>query len=707
MSTSEDGESTAKDPSIATISEKFELLKVKFLAILEDRFFGNLKHDWRKEGCTSDQRDDSIPSYHSLSEESGSYLMLDGKKVSFEWFRLALAGVSQPEPEPTSVLVVPSVAEVPDLTYDNPYAVGTPAEMAALTQAKDRFHTHRTRGREGMRKRLLVEDVPFDKETLGVKHKHPSMLATQLDAHYWSETTYRPRIRNFMRVDAIHKLRDDSRRQFETCYRKEYLFEKTEVEKAEKQYHKDLHERSAELLQAIRVIRQQRFSSSMRVLDKVKPCYEETVRLEAKYRDCQRQMVGLWNQVIRLESIWFRRLKYQNFLYLIMPKQWREEHDWIHKNEEGKLEGYPESISKRDVVNLRNLDGTNDIWAVKEFFEKEYLEKDKPLHPAFEDSASLMEGVAELDVNSMTLLSRLNLLSWVKVGAEKEAHKVNVFYEKTIQNLRYSIEDLVQRTDRCEERSKRLKHMFNDLAQEPLRACVENEQTRSIETLLYVLYKQLLPPDQRENALRFSGTESFMYIFDVFTQMLADFDKIPPKLLHSVEKKVRFQRKQKLRAAQRAAELDHRHNLVAIQLQRSLAPPYVRPPRTGKLPRSRLKKKPVPVVVVPPVVTKLDKIFCTAFGENVTMTSAERRNLEMDMTFRNYCAIQYDHFLRTLGYEPEYDFETEVQLRDGPEIDRFKRIELVPKVMQRMAKWDALQETLKQRLLARISETDT
>ncbi|XP_021710431.1 uncharacterized protein LOC110679586 [Aedes aegypti] len=696
MSSEEDDSSSKSSvPSKDSNYEQFEILKSKFLEILEDRFFGNLKHNWRK--GEQEKQTQSLPSFESLSDESGSYLILDGKKISFDWFRQALAKTT---PEREVLEVLPShVGSIEKIDFESPYMVGTPEQMAPLLQAEDRFHTHRSRAKDGMRDRLLVEDKTFEEETTGREFKHHSKLATQFDPHYRSEISYRPRIRNFTRVDAIHKMREASRNQFETYYRKEYLFEKTEVQKAEKQYHQQLHERCAEMIQALRVVRQQRFSQSMRVMDKVKPCYEETARLEKELRDRQQQMVGLWNKVIKLESIWVRRLKYQNFMYLIMPKGWREEHDWIHMNEDGKLEGYPESISNRNVVNLRNLDGKNDIWAVKEFFEREYVEKNKPVHAAFETSQSLLEGVAELDVNSITLLNRLNMLNWTKVEAEKNTKDILNNYNKLIGNLRYSIQDLLAKKESYERRSAELKKVFHEWVKDPLRECISSEKNRNVETLLYVLYKNLLPLDQRQNALRFSGTESFTYVSNVILQLLAEFDKIPSEVIQFVEKRVRFAHMRKMKAAERAAEEDHRHKLLAIQLKRSLAPPYVKPPRKGKLPRSRLKKKPPPKPISPPKETKLDRIFKLGFGEHATLSDTERKNLEIDLVYGNFCSVRFEQYLRSIGYEPEYDFVSMVEQRDGPETKFMKRKELIPLVLSRVKRWEAYQEKLKQKLL--------
>ncbi|XP_065084153.1 uncharacterized protein LOC135706465 [Ochlerotatus camptorhynchus] len=688
-------------PSKESIAEKFELLKSKFLTILEQRFFGNLKHDWSK-SAEVDPQDQSLSSFVSLSDDSGSYLIMEGKKISFDWFRNALArSASDSESEATAL---PVAVAKPKVKIETPFQVGTPEQMAALMQVEDRFHTHKSRARQGMRGRLLVEDVPFEEEILGIEKKYPSKLATQVDLHYRNEISHRPRIRNFVRSDSMHKLREASRKQFETFYRKEYLYEQSKFLKAERLQHKKFDESLEEISEALRKVMWQRFSQSQREVDSLKPCLDETARLEKEFRDRQPEMDALWNGVIKMERTWAERIKCQNFLYLIMPNPWRKEYDWIHRDEQGELEGYPESIANRSIVNLRSPHENNDIWAVKEFFEKEYLEKDKPIYAVFEDSSSLLRGIDALDVNLMTLLSRLNVLNWAETEAKKEAEDVKKHYDRMIENLQFAIHDLTDRKVRCENRTAQLKDVLNRLAKDPLWECVANERTRNLDTLLYVLYKNLLPRDQQDSALKFSGTESFSYVFNLITQLLTELDKIPPKFIKSADRQVRFEHKHMMNEARRAAKEDHRQRQMAIQLKRCLAPPYVRPPRTGKLPRSRLKKKPAPEVVVPSTETKFDRIFRLGFGEHAIMTEAERRGMQVNSIYQNYSSVQFDHFLRSIGYEPVYDFVSKVEERDGPETNFFQRKELIPHVLRRMKRYDEYQEKLKQKMFKRMTE---
>ncbi|XP_035912969.1 uncharacterized protein LOC118512529 [Anopheles stephensi] len=707
-----EGSDTSKVPSVDSFRERVEKLRAKYQDILQEGFFRNLQHDWlHQQAAEPDLTQASDTStLDCLSDASGSFIVLNGRKFPLEFFRDISPKVEETSPPKESVRKSSSVEqhELQELDdYSNPYVVPTPDRIAQRNARKSRFHTARSRGCQDVRQRLHVEELPFDEEMLGPTKsaKFQSRLATQLDAHYRNELTYRPRIRNFMRIDAIHNLRESGRRQFETYYRQEYIVGQTRKQNIENDCYQQLAARCTELREAVRTIRQERFSATMRVLDVVKPYFETSAQLEARLKELQTRMTSLWNQVVRLESIWVQRLKLQNFLYLIMPKEWRERNDWIHQDDEGQLESYPISISRRDTVNIRNIDDGNDIWAVKRFFEQQYLAKNKPVHEAFTSPAELLDGVAELNTNSMTLLSRLDLMNWVKSNAEMESEKVQRNFANQIQAIRRFIRDMDERRKFYERRTVELKQLFDELVQGPLQDAIHNVRNREIESLVTVVYSKLLPAKERDEgtSVRLSGVTCFAFIFEMVLQLLADFDQMPAALLHSIEHKVRFRRRRRMIQAVRAAEEEHRISQLAVQLRRGLATPYKKPDHKVKPPRSRLRRKEVPVVVEKPHVTKLEEIFRLAFGEDATMTPEERRNFEIDMIYQNYCSVQFDHFLRMIGYEPDYDVVSRVQQRDGPEENFFKRKELIPRVLRKLQQWQHMQQMLRERLFQRMS----
>uniref|UniRef100_A0A182NF37 Uncharacterized protein n=1 Tax=Anopheles dirus TaxID=7168 RepID=A0A182NF37_9DIPT len=713
MSSSEGSEISAPStvPSVDSIQQRVEQLRTKYQDILQEGFFRNLEHDWLHQEAAEPNLPEApsdASTFECLSDASGSFIILNGRKFPLEFFRDASPKHETTAPKAPVERESPNSHEqLEQSDYHNPYVVPTSEQIALRNARKSRFHTARSRARQDVKQRLHVDDVPFDAELLGPSKltKCQSRLATQLDPHYRNEITYRPRIRNFMRIDAIHNLRESARRQFETYYRQEYIVGQRRKQAIENDCYEQLAERCTELAEAVRTIRQERFSATMRVLDTVKPYFETSAQLETKLKELQTRMISHWNQVVRLESIWVRRTKLQNFLYLIMPKDWRERNDWMHQDSEGQLESYPASISRRDLVSIREIDDGNDIWAVKRFYEEQYLAQNKPLHEAFTNSAELLHGVAELNTNSMTLLSRLDLMNWVKSNAEMESDRVQQNFSNRIQAIRRFIRDMDERRRFYEKRTVELRQMFDRLIQGPLKAAIQNERNREIESLVAVVYSKLLPPGERDegSSIRLSGVTCFGFIFEMVLQLLADFDQLPAAIVHSVEHKVRTRRRRRMIQAVRAAEEEHRISQLAMQLRRGLAPPYKKPDHKIKPARSRLRRKEVPVVEEKRRVSKLDELFRVAFGDDATMTADERHNFEINMIYQNYYSVQFDHFLRMIGYEPDYDMVSRVLQREGPEEHFFKQKELIPRVLKKLQQYQHVQQMLRARMFRRMS----
>uniref|UniRef100_A0A182JIG5 Uncharacterized protein n=1 Tax=Anopheles atroparvus TaxID=41427 RepID=A0A182JIG5_ANOAO len=703
-------------PSNGSFRQRVENLREKYRDIVQEGFFRNLQHDWLHRTEAAEPNVGPAPSatstYECQSDQSGSFIVLNGRKFPLEFFRRPATRLAD-EPRSEQIDGLEKTRQQvhgPQEDYRNPYAVPTREQIAARNASHSRFHTARSRGREAVRQRLHVEDLPLDAELLGPTGggKFRTRLATQLDAHYRNELAYRPRIRNFMRTGAIHNLRESGRRQFETFFRQEYLVGQERKHQTEDECYRELAERCTELQQAVRTIRQERFSATMRVLDTLKPYFEKSAQLERRLKELQGRMSALWNLVVRLESVWVRRLKLQNFLYLIMPKEWRERYDWIHRDAAGQLESYPESIAQRNVVNIRDIDAGNDIWAVKRFYEEQFLAKDKPTYSAFANPSELLHGVAKLNTNSMTLLSRLDLMNWVKTNAETDSEKMQRAFADKIQSIRGFIQDTDERRKFYERRAQELRQLFEQLVEGPLKDSVHHVRYREIESLVTVAYGRLRPADTRagessSSSVKLSGVTCFAFIFETVLQLLADFDRLPAELVGSIEQTVRFRRRRAMRQAVKAAEEEHRISQLAVQLRRALAPPYVKPDHKIKPPRSRLRRKEAPADVMERV-SKLDEIFRLAFGDGATMTPDERRNFEIDMIYQNYCSVRFDHFLRTIGYEPDYGGVSRVQERDGPEENFFKRKELIPRVLYKLQQWEHVQQLLRERLFRKMSK---
>lgn len=127
------------------------------------------------------------------------------------------------------------------------------------------------------------------------------------------------------------------------------------------------------------------------------------------------------------------------------------------------------------------------------------------------------------------------------------------------------------------------------------------------------------------------------------------------------------------------------------QLKKNLAPPSrtQRPP--GKLPRSILTKPERKVVVKRAAPSELDKLFVRAFTSNdedvLRLQSSE--NFEILRSLQFHCIpFHFDHFLRLNDYLPSYDFKTQIELRDGDEMKRFRYEDVLDDVYRLLAVWE-------------------
>ncbi|EDX15358.1 GD12025 [Drosophila simulans] len=54
----------------------------------------------------------------------------------------------------------------------------------------------------------------------------------------------------------------------------------------------------------------------------------------------------------------------------------------------------------------------------------------------------------------------------------------------------------------------------------------------------------------------------------------------------------------------------------------------------------------------------------------------------------------FDHFLKLNGYTPNYNFRTNVDMRDGPEFSRLKVREVLPDVLARLENWETMHKKI-------------
>lgn len=153
------------------------------------------------------------------------------------------------------------------------------------------------------------------------------------------------------------------------------------------------------------------------------------------------------------------------------------------------------------------------------------------------------------------------------------------------------------------------------------------------------------------------------------------------------------------KVSKEAVLVEHRIEQEMKELHQNLAPPYKKPKREGKLTRSVIKKK---TIKIPKKITRISNrtlFFYNAFHEEEPVTQLEmaRASLNIMETIQeSIVPFYFDHFLILNGYVPNYNFRTQVDARDGPEINRLKKRSIIPEVMSQLEKWEQIREKIKE-----------
>jgi len=170
---------------------------------------------------------------------------------------------------------------------------------------------------------------------------------------------------------------------------------------------------------------------------------------------------------------------------------------------------------------------------------------------------------------------------------------------------------------------------------------------------------------------------------------------LPSKTARAIEEKTRKKRAYLMRQSERACALENRIELVMTQMTRNMGPPFVKPKRVGKLPRSYYTPKKRIIKEEPIVIPSKALLFLDAFTDE-TMGDVHLEGTEaidiLNSIEDNCIPFYFDHFLQLHDYFPIYDFQTKIQMREGSEESRFFYQDVVSDVIKGVKHWEARRE---------------
>lgn len=653
---------------------------------MEGHYLEELKEDLQSiESCLTSL---SSSQCTNLSNDSGSFLIAENTKIPLDYLRKSLVPFEEMKRTRLQVVPIDPDKEEKSPFRTVPYA-GQLKEQLAMAAPTDSFFTFNTRLQNGMRQRLEVKPIDRKTKLLGPRHgpKSIAQVATDLDELYIEDLKDTPPMRLVKWNSCRTLIKDALRKKFESMLIQGEIVRAKINDRRNEEYYNQMI-KSKELFDKLFAKWEKKeYEAAMEVVNKVKPYYEATDVYRKEYQELSKQYTVLNMDIVYIENDWTRRTILQNFFYLMGNMEWRLEHDWIHRNEDGTMEGYRESIAKRKIVNIRPRD-KDDAWAIKEFFDEVFLKNPHPIIINFTNVKEFMDGIDNLKSKTFVLLLELHYTLWVLAELEQRYHHFRQWCKIELESKKKFAENKCVNKYFVEERARKLTTQMEYFLGDPIEDTFGDKKLSKLKGICGEVYKDLVPI---EDQMELSTLEQVATISNLLNNLIAEMEIIPTPLRLHVEKKQRRLLTYHRYMSRQAVFIERRIASEIIKVQRNLAPPFVKPKRVGKLPRSELKKVRKVRVKRAFSISQEAKFFFKAFHQECdARKTILEANLSMDLLEdfqKSIVPFHFDHFLILNGYQPKYDFETQIERRDGPETDRFQVKKLIPTVLQKFEQW--------------------
>lgn len=531
-------------------------------------------------------------------------------------------------------------SHVPDITQFN--------QIKELTKPSDKFHTFRSRSKANIRERINVDSREVDESF---------RIASDIDGNYVKEM-FNERTREFYRFlprTSAARTREILRRKLEICWMREKII-RTEIElKTESGEVADFEAQEKSYDDFLNDLKEQEFKKTMRMMQESKEPFKVLESLRNQHDELETRIEPLKMRIFVLANDFMRLLIYQNFQFLIKPLEWREEHDWIHKQADGSLEDVRESLESRMTKNLWSRDSMT-VYSIKSFIEGEFATKPKPLR-AFHSSEAMQLALDENRMRSKQSLMKFHVVACSFDEARETFSELEITNQNCIVKMESNMRLLQQRRVFFEDRAVTLQLSVKELLKRPLRESISSTATRESATLVNFLFeKAILKNQDSSSSKNYSLREKMMALERKVLDLLIEIDQMPPVTFKECEVETRNERRKKWKVAKRAFRIECELKEQILQFQRCIAKPPPKKIHKGKLPRSELPKKtPKPKPPTPPL-TGLEQDFLRAFtnvdprrrkvrfSENAKQTLGEIRNRKSQK-----CCESVEYLIAMLG----------------------------------------------------------
>ncbi|XP_017048981.1 uncharacterized protein LOC108093432 [Drosophila ficusphila] len=673
-----------------------------------------------------------------LSNDSGSYMVIEDRtKLPLDYIRKPLVPFEEMRRARFHAAVIDVNAEDEDPYRMLPFS-GQHKEQADMLGPKDTFFTFSTRLRNSLRLRLEVP-VPDVRQTLlgPGNRKYYGAVITDLDENYIEELKSRATIKSFKFKTSIQLLKDAMRLKYESLLIQGQMVRTKIYDRMNERHWVDM-KNTKNLYEALFAKwKKKEYNAAMMMVYQVKSYYETTDKLKQEFRDLERELMMLNMDIVFIEGHWIRCIMLQNFHYLMGDQDWRAENDWIHlvpkggrhesyegeaageqaadtpedgsgeqaeneekekdeKQLEAELEPYDVSIARRGIVNIRVRD-KDDAWAIRAFYYDVYMQKVHPILQVFPDAESFLQGIDNLKNKTFMLLLEMHFT--LSVHTELQG-RLETFVDWCTKDLREKQEYVARKSAKkffMEDRALEMEHRVHQYLGRPIEETIADEDFNKHRAVLAEVWRRVVPDSVRGTSDVLPSTADMVAaVSDVVMEILAKFEHMDIEKVRSVEATLRKRRRYREKLSAQAYQVERRIDMEMKKVRRNLEPPFKKPKREGRLPRLFLKKRVVPEKKEVLVISENTKNFVRAFredgytGDQITHTSL----LTVDNMQEQIVPFYFDHFLKINGYTPNYNFRTNVDLRDGPEFNRLKVREVLPDVLARLENWEMMHKKI-------------
>lgn len=645
----------------------------------------------------------------NLSKDSGSFMLLeDEMKIPLEYIRKPLVPFEEMRRSRFQAEVIDVEAEAANPYRTLPFS-GQLREQMVMLGPKDSFFTFSTRLRNGLRMRLEVPVTDVKTTLIGPRtNKYYGSVITDLDENYIDELKNRATVKSFNFKTGMELLKVAMRLKYESLLIQGKMVRTKIYDTLNEKHWQDM--RNTQLLYEGLFAKWEKkeYNATMTQMYQVKTYYELTDRLKQEYRQLEREQIKINMDIVFTEGHWIHCVMLQNFHYLIGDEEWRAENDWIHlvpdkkkqidtekgvsgeedENVQYVLEPYDESIAKRSIVNIRVRD-KDDAWAIHDFYYDVYMQNIHPVLQVFPDAHAFLKGIDHLKNKTFMLLLEMHYT--LSVHTELQSKK-EAFVDWCNNDLKEKQEYVARKSakkyfmeDRASEMEKRA-HFFLD---KPVADSFADEEFNKHRGILAEVWRRMIPTSVRGSSDTIpNASDMVAAISNVVLEVLNKFEFLDPERVREVEQELRKTRRYEEKLSYQAYQVERRIDSEMKKVRHNLQPPYKKPKKTGPLQRLYLKKR-IPKVVVPPVVISENaRNFLRAFTEDGIVIEGFTQDAGAESAQDQIVPFYFDHFLKLNGYTPNYNFKTNIEIRDGPEINRFQIREIIPEVLQKVDNWE-------------------